>query len=201
MQSRQPGRAGRAAAPATASSPSTARRCGTSTTSCGWSGANPSREIALTVGRGGETLDRAGDAARRGRPGQARHPAARTRRCSSGSVPSPRSAEAVRECGRMTRETFAVLGRMLTRPRLDEADVGPDRHRPLLRRGGAHGRRAVHLAARRHLAAARHLQPAADPGARRRPPGDHRGRGGAPPGPLVRTKERILNVGFWLIIA
>jgi regulator of sigma E protease len=76
-------------------------------------GRNPNREVVLTIARGGETLSVPAtprDVDGQGKLGiPAPNPTALKRLGVFAAV-----AEGTRECGRMTRETFAVLGRLVS---------------------------------------------------------------------------------------
>ena len=160
----------------------------------------PGQEVAITVARGTETLSlpaTIGDEAGRGMLGIPAPNPVIVRRLGVGAA----LAEAVRECRHMTRETFKIIGRMLTGRSSLRQMSGPI---DIARFSGEAARTGV--VALIWLLGVISLQlaifnllpiPVLDGGhlavigvetaARRDLP--------------ERVKERILNVGFWLIIA
>ncbi|HVN76355.1 MAG TPA: RIP metalloprotease RseP [Thermoanaerobaculaceae bacterium] len=163
-------------------------------------GASPNREVTLSIRRGAETLTVRAVPRDVGGQGKLGIPAPSPTVFKQLPVPGA-VAEAVRECVRMTRETFAVIGRMLSGRASLKQMSGPI---DIARISGAAARTgtssfiwllgviSLQLAIFNLLPIpvldGGHLAVIAIESAARRDFSD-------------KTKERILNVGFWLIIA
>ncbi len=163
-------------------------------------GASPNREVTLTIRRGEQTLTVRATPRDVGGQGKLGIPAPSPTVLKRLPVPGA-AAEAVRECVRMTRETFAVIGRMVSGRASLKQMSGPI---DIARISGAAARTgtvsfiwllgviSLQLAIFNLLPIpvldGGHLAVIAVEAAARRDFPD-------------RTKERILNIGFWLIIA
>jgi len=163
-------------------------------------GASPNRELTLTIERGTETLSVRATPRDVGGQGKLGIPAPNPTVLKRLPVPSA-LIEAVRENVRMTRETFAVIGRMISGRASMKQMSGPI---DIARISGAAARTgpvsfiwllgviSLQLAIFNLLPIpvldGGHLAVIAVEAAVRRDFSD-------------RTKERILNIGFWLIIA
>ncbi len=163
-------------------------------------GASPGREVTLTIRRGAQTLSLRATPRDVGGQGKLGIPAPSPTVLKRLSVPGA-AVEAVRDCARMTRETFAVIGRMISGRASLKQMSGPI---DIARISGAAARTgtvsfvwllgviSLQLAIFNLLPIpvldGGHLAVIAVEAAARRDFSD-------------RTKERILNIGFWLIIA